>query len=931
MKRKRENREINKNRQNPQDLFASLVYLAIFAIPLLSLPPITDGVRGGKTKASLKIELRVEFHLIKRALFDTQQLRIMARTFQIVIGKITAGGPLIFLVFCICAREVGASPDICSAEESKDGNRGRSTLTVRLKAVKGRIVVDHVRSKGSFKPSPLFQCRAGMIDSGKREAEQLKYKFENLLLREIDSRLQKQPQFYWFALTEDEKKNPPSETPEFIVLRESDGPWEQLKKQYETWNAKRPEGIQINFQLKLVLERCLTSDFPAGLNRFLGDTPIRKFDQTSDDEEMNDRLDEKLGEITFHIHDLIGDLMQERDYIINVPSPVNVPGSEFISPSKEQIADMLSPLKGKFWLGKTIQAYLKDFFAGSRSGYERAFCASGAAKFPPKQITIRQAPQITRVVFYGIEDEGQIRVALRQILTDREFENYLEKITLPQPQVIKKCPSKTSDPSDPFGPSGPSGGVKKEIKLNCLFIDYKDLAVEETLPYLNMRDTAYQQIVLSERGLVMGVNEHKPDEGSGENNREEPGDQCGDDLVRFVELQISRPDDEKKEKKDEPRTTRAPVKSPIDPSPGIIASVSDTSVISTGNEPPLEPQKEVRCLNKPCLNFIGGGVAYRPDQGVRFFALYRRQEFLNGDWSIKFGSFGGLILSGDVNWDYLFFNKLNRRLSFQIGGGTDSIAKRLFDGVETDERRTGGAFRAGLELKREPTLLSVFVGGKHETVELKQKETITAKQNLTSFQTGAIFATSSKDIRYRRTVQFEPAIRFSPGISTGQKSFSILSLSAIFHQYLPGRRDFIMGGRLESASKNTPLFEQPYFGGEDSVRGFRVDDAIGRNQWILQNEFLFPVPGLKPESTGLPATIRSQFQLAAFFDVGGIYQTTGSKPGVRYGPGVGMRFNYGVHVLKFDWAYGIGDGALGRGHGRFYFSISREIPRLIRR
>ncbi len=36
MKRERKNREINKNRQKPEHLFAFLVYFAIFAFPLLS-------------------------------------------------------------------------------------------------------------------------------------------------------------------------------------------------------------------------------------------------------------------------------------------------------------------------------------------------------------------------------------------------------------------------------------------------------------------------------------------------------------------------------------------------------------------------------------------------------------------------------------------------------------------------------------------------------------------------------------------------------------------------------------------------------------------------------------------------------------------------------------------------------------------------------
>jgi outer membrane protein assembly factor BamA len=94
----------------------------------------------------------------------------------------------------------------------------------------------------------------------------------------------------------------------------------------------------------------------------------------------------------------------------------------------------------------------------------------------------------------------------------------------------------------------------------------------------------------------------------------------------------------------------------------------------------------------------------------------------------------------------------------------------------------------------------------------------------------------------------------------------------------------------------------------------------------LQNELWLPVPGASNATDGLALFIRRNVRLAGFVDVGGVYDTTGSKAGLRFGPGAGARIIYNLVVLKIDWAYGIGDAATGRSHGRFYFGVAFNRP-----
>ena len=121
------------------------------------------------------------------------------------------------------------------------------------------------------------------------------------------------------------------------------------------------------------------------------------------------------------------------------------------------------------------------------------------------------------------------------------------------------------------------------------------------------------------------------------------------------------------------------------------------------------------------------------------------------------------------------------------------------------------------------------------------------------------------------------------------------------------------------------MFELPSLGGDRTVRGFQYDDALGRKLWSLQSELWTPLPGTLNASGGNAAVsfLKQNVRLAGFADVGGIGDAyRHSTPGLRKGVGGGIRFIQGLIALKVDWAYGFGQGAFGKGHGRFYIGVA---------
>jgi hypothetical protein len=245
-----------------------------------------------------------------------------------------------------------------------------------------------------------------------------------------------------------------------------------------------------------------------------------------------------------------------------------------------------------------------------------------------------------------------------------------------------------------------------------------------------------------------------------------------------------------------------------------------------------------------------------------------------------------------------------------------------------DERRNSGSGRIEFEpfRDRRGSLLRFYAEGRRSTVALSEGDTVNARQNLTTLDLGGLFLFQSVEVEYPRRIRFEPRVRFGLRLGTSGPSYTKLTLTGNIHQNLPHRLAADISGSLGSASRDTPGFELPSFGGSEVVRGFRRDDALGRRLWSLQNELWVPLPRTATDDeAGLKVFLRDNVRLAPFVDVGGLYSPRTSTAGVRSGFGLGLRVIYNVIILKVDYAYGVGAAATGGSRGKFYFTIGSNL------
>jgi hemolysin activation/secretion protein len=198
--------------------------------------------------------------------------------------------------------------------------------------------------------------------------------------------------------------------------------------------------------------------------------------------------------------------------------------------------------------------------------------------------------------------------------------------------------------------------------------------------------------------------------------------------------------------------------------------------------------------------------------------------------------------------------------------------------------------------------------------------------NLRTLDLGAFYLFESSEVENPRRIRVQPLLSMGLGLAVAEPRYNKLVVTGNFHQMLPRRFEFDFSARVEKASHDTPQFELPSFGGADVVRGFQRDDGLGHRLWSAQNELWVPLPVGDETSQGLKAMIREKVKLAPFFDVGGLYETTTTTPGVRSGVGIGVRFIYSPIIFKIDYGYGFGTTVNGGSRGKFYFSVGSNLP-----
>ena len=303
---------------------------------------------------------------------------------------------------------------------------------------------------------------------------------------------------------------------------------------------------------------------------------------------------------------------------------------------------------------------------------------------------------------------------------------------------------------------------------------------------------------------------------------------------------------------------------------------------------------------------LAAGFEYKPGQGVSVLGQGQISTLTAG-----VGGPSGDVWSGDYASDFLGFGALHQRLGASINSSSTVERQRFLAGEKVDQTGTSGSARMEWQPFRDLDgfLLLFDLTASHSVVSAGAIR----NQALNTLEWAAQLA-------HRDKFQVQPRVLLGP-------NFGRATLTAHTHRRFD-HWEYDLNGRFEDATRSTPLFEQPSFGGEDTVRGFRADDAVGRRLWSEQSEWWFPVPGLgnwNPRSPQL-ASIVQQLRLAPFFDAGGAYQTVASKPGLREGAGIGLRLDLRLAVLKLDWAYGFGDAATGGSRGKFYFNIGLTVP-----
>lgn len=815
-------------------------------------------------------------------------------------------------------------PALAAAQPTKN----QSTLTVFVGVSDGRLVVDRAKSQSGFAVSEEFRRRLG-ARMGAAEIEKTIVKFRELLFDDLDKRFKSLDKIYRYSLNDTEKANEPNDELTMKVRgfpgRPGVGDWSEFAELFDRW-AGAGAGAEAGAERLLLRQVFSTGEMLRELSS-VGKQTALIFVPTAQPPPNAQR-----GSIRFRVADPIGNLRDESEYVIRFPNETNQIKA---AGKRETVIKVLKPLEGKLWRGSQIKSRIEEYYA--ERGLTGVVKISPAGK-EPREIVIPEGARIARLIFHKDVPAGDQDKIAYLILPDREFRIFVR--------------------TRPLVPITASDEAGREV-VAYQAADFSRLGhTSGTEPFINQFSFQVQQLELSQLGFV-AAQQQTPDEVRDQSSGSS-----------YVDIYIFKAEEEEKgEKPDNVPATSVPSANedgiiraqvageraavdfvPTVPNistgqPNAGESASDGGVEGPQDQPSPTPSPSPTPAATPAQgagkdwqpedkkNYIGFGVQYKPGQSVRLFGLFQRDRLgllsSQDALSVKAGAQDEAL--GALNYfsDFLLFNALHRRLSLQLTGKSEFNARRTFSGVETDERRAGGLLHVELEVFRDRanSMLRLYVEGRRATVHLIQNERIISKQNLTTLDFGGTYLFEDK-LAYRpKQLRLEPRLRVGLGLARGEPQFTSFLLTGNYHQQLPRSMETDITGRAELATSQTPLYELPSLGGVDVLRGFREDDALGRKLWSLQAELWTPVPGTAGAEDGFAKLLRRQVRLAGFVDVGGVYQTTASQPGVRVGPGLGARIIYRPAIIKLDWAYGIGDAATtGRGRGRFYFSVGTNLP-----
>lgn len=338
-----------------------------------------------------------------------------------------------------------------------------------------------------------------------------------------------------------------------------------------------------------------------------------------------------------------------------------------------------------------------------------------------------------------------------------------------------------------------------------------------------------------------------------------------------------------------------------------------------GAAPATPRQQRAR---QPPRNHLEAGAEWRAGRPLRWGGEYRRDGLTPGD-QIVVGLGQQRQASGNLSYsgDFVGFAALGRRLQVTARVYSEFTPERAIDASLPDERQQGAALRGVLDLWRDRA--GSF--GQAEFGVARSRARLTgAGQDIDTPSTTLVDAR----IAFARSDEGTPASLHTEaqlGLARGRfdgAGFGKLSAEASA-QGLVGRLDrWLVRAQWARLSGSAPRTEYLAFGGPDSVRGYREEQATGRRVWVVQAEYWRPLPWL-PADEGLARLLRRSVAMALFADVGALAASPTGFAGTKSAAGLGLRWRYGsLLTLRLDVARPLGSVAHADRGTRLQFGVS---------
>lgn len=284
-------------------------------------------------------------------------------------------------------------------------------------------------------------------------------------------------------------------------------------------------------------------------------------------------------------------------------------------------------------------------------------------------------------------------------------------------------------------------------------------------------------------------------------------------------------------------------------------------------------------------------------------------------------SFGSRVNDFSVSWTTPWIYRRPISLGFDVFN-----TRRLspFEGSNSafTNRRTGGTIRVGPRFRDDKYQLHFTYTAQRIRVDNVEQQFQNVLQQGTSFNSliGVEAARDTRDNIWDPTEGTRNSIgfSFSGGPLQGDIHFFKPFLSNSFHHTLfrVGDYPFVMSASNRAGyvtpfgdTKEVPVFERFFIGGQDTLRGYAVTGEVGARNGgtvydVFNLEFGFPLARERR---------RTIVKFVTFFDAGGSWARTDDmrlrvgtgERDIKTNVGFGIRFTTPAFPIRLDWGYGL--------------------------